>query len=233
MEGINCQSKNIFHYRDFSHRVLAVHRENLHKRKYEEIEGDESSIEIKSQKENRYKKINRGKFKYNEDADNEDNIFMNEKKRMHTINDISKNKIKNNQKNKSLVKGIRKFDNSTVRDKSENTEIHKLHYKIPSKFPLTYNTKIDKTIVNAEFNKISCNIIEEIVDKDEALKSSIMNIDISVINTNLDEENSNIQDKINLEENYINTEKRGESFNIIFIYFVNMSNEILNILFFS
>lgn len=82
--GVHCQSKNIFHYRDFSHRILAIHRENIcNKRKRNEINEKTLTINKRAHKENKIRTTRRRTTaKYNKEADDDDNIFMTSIKKM-------------------------------------------------------------------------------------------------------------------------------------------------------
>lgn len=86
-DGVYCQSESIFHYRDFSHRILAIHRENIcNKRKrneINEIHEKTSTINKRAYKENKIRTTGRRTtVKYNEEADDDDNIFMTSNKKM-------------------------------------------------------------------------------------------------------------------------------------------------------
>lgn len=86
--GEYCESDNVFHYRDFSHQILAAHRENLSKRKHEKSESRKSSPSdaAKLEKENRVKRVHRRKstsaLKYNAEADDEENVFVEQAKKI-------------------------------------------------------------------------------------------------------------------------------------------------------
>lgn len=86
--GEYCESDSVFHYRDFSHQILAAHRENLSKQKHEKAESRKSSPSdaTKPEKENRVKRINRRKstssLKYISEADDEENLFVEQPKKI-------------------------------------------------------------------------------------------------------------------------------------------------------
>lgn len=86
--GEYCESDNVFHYRDFSHQILAAHRENLAKRKHGILESPDSSPTdaSKLEKENRKKRVQRRKstsaLKYRPEADDEENIFVEKPKKI-------------------------------------------------------------------------------------------------------------------------------------------------------
>lgn len=70
-DGIECSSESVFHYRDFSHKVLADHRENLRKRKIAEVD-NKDDVNMDSESKENGKKV----IKYQASEENEDNLFM-------------------------------------------------------------------------------------------------------------------------------------------------------------
>lgn len=76
-EGENCKSESIFHYRDFSHQVLASHRENIMNKRKRDYKGEEKTSKKAKQKENRSVSKRRcSKIIHPPVEEDEDDIFM-------------------------------------------------------------------------------------------------------------------------------------------------------------
>lgn len=117
-DGVDCNSNSVFHYRDFSHRILAAHRDNLStKRKRNEIEDAADETSKPKLKENKGRKSSRRRTiaKYNEVADDDDNIFMTDSKKICNF------RTKTLETDNTPVKEMR-IDNTLVKEIPQSTE---------------------------------------------------------------------------------------------------------------
>ncbi|XP_065222983.1 uncharacterized protein Snm1 [Planococcus citri] len=180
-DGIDCKSESIFHFRDFSHQVLANHRENIiSKRKRGEDKCEEKVSKKTKQKENRtVAKRRLSKPIQTPIEESEDDIFVDTSKFKLSQRDSEKNSKKKSSKsdtNETVAKED-VINNESIPSSDENNHedfIDCTKY-VECESNLIENFESDEDSTFNTYNDDQCSVmsqsIDEACDKKEKCKA--------------------------------------------------------------
>ena len=180
-DGVDCSSESIFHFRDYSHQILANHRENIvNKRKRGDDKQEEIISKKSKQKENRIRAKPRStKTAQPSNEESEDDIFM----------DMNKSKMSQQSSKKTLNKTFDKSGDCTILTKEatkaksnlcstvnddENFDESKKSPEYKSKV-VTNNESDEDSTLDTNFDQESqCSLMSQSIEKACEKRGSIL-----------------------------------------------------------